>query len=193
MKNIYKVLFVLICSTTLLSAQTPMHIEYDFRVEGACGMCQTRIEKTAKEAGAISAEWDVDTKMLKVVIDESTTKISAIKYAISLAGHDNGNFITPQEIYDDLHGCCKYRPELEGQAEDTQHQDHDVENEAHENEENEEDDGVANHGHVHFVEGFIYEINDKGNKTPLIGASVKLGDTNVGTTTDLVGHFRIDN
>ncbi|MBT8234364.1 MAG: TonB-dependent receptor, partial [Bacteroidia bacterium] len=42
-------------------------------------------------------------------------------------------------------------------------------------------------------EGFIYEINDKGNKTPLIGASVKLGDTNVGTTTDLVGHFRIDN
>ena len=114
MKNILKVLSVLclLISTTPLFSQSTDDIEYEFLVQGLCGMCEDRIESVAlSKPGVKSADWDFNTMLLKVVLDESLTPISHVKYAISLAGHDNGNFIASQDVYDNLPACCQYREE----------------------------------------------------------------------------------
>ncbi|MDA8693473.1 heavy-metal-associated domain-containing protein [Saprospiraceae bacterium] len=68
-------------------------IDYTFRVEGACGMCAERIEKSAISKGkAQSATYNLQTHMLTVSIDESVTDISEVKWELAQAGHSNGSF-----------------------------------------------------------------------------------------------------
>ena len=89
-------------------------VEYSFPVEGVCGMCKDRIEGIALEEGKASAAyWDLESKVMTVSIDESETQISHIKHYLAEAGHDNGEFIAPDEVYDNLYECCKYRPEAD--------------------------------------------------------------------------------
>ena len=47
-----------------------------FKVSGNCGMCKSKIEKAAKEAGAKTAIWNVDTKMLTVFYKSSSSRLS---------------------------------------------------------------------------------------------------------------------
>jgi len=140
MKNIIKVLSVL--CLTIISTYTfsQTNIEYEFVVQGACGMCGDRIESVAKaKPGVASANWDISTMLLKVVLDESQTSISHVKYAISLAGHDNGNFIAPKEVYDELPGCCQYRADT------------------NESSESEEDDKEEVEGNINFATPVLME------------------------------------
>lgn len=90
-----------------------------FEIKGNCGMCKSRIEKTAiKMKGVKFATWNVDTKEFKAIIDERKCSINDIKKGIAEVGHDSDGFTAPQEVYDSLPQCCKYRnPE-------TQHMDH---------------------------------------------------------------------
>ena len=155
-------------------------LEYKFRVEGACGMCQDRIEKNAKKIGkAKSASWDVDSKILTVEVDESKTSVSEIKYHLAQAGHDNGDFTAPQDVYDQLHFCCKYRPD------DAQHIVEHQDGSQHEQ-------TLEEHGHVHVAEGYIYAM-ENGEKVALIGANIIFEGANEGTTTDLDGFFKLEN
>ena len=78
------------------------------KVLGNCGMCETKIEKAAKEAGATSAEWDSDTKMLTVSYSSSTTNAAKIQQAVAGVGYDTRDFRASDEVYNKLHGCCKY-------------------------------------------------------------------------------------
>lgn len=78
------------------------------KVLGNCGMCKSRIEKAAKEAGATTADWSEDTKILSVTFKEKKTSLAAIQQKIAAAGHDNGEFKTTSEVYEKLPGCCKY-------------------------------------------------------------------------------------
>lgn len=78
------------------------------KVYGNCGMCKTRIEKAAKEAGASKAEWDEDSKMLTVQFKSGKTSIEKIQQQVALVGHDTGSFKTTQSVYENLPGCCKY-------------------------------------------------------------------------------------
>jgi hypothetical protein len=79
-----------------------------FAVSGNCGMCKSRIEKAAKEAGATYALWDVDKKELTVKYSGSTTNTAKIQQQIAGAGHDNAGFKATDENYNKLPGCCKY-------------------------------------------------------------------------------------
>ena len=79
-----------------------------FFVNGECGMCKTRIESTAKKAGADSAEWDADTKMLNLQFDPAKTSADKILKQIADVGHDNELYKTTQSVYDALPGCCHY-------------------------------------------------------------------------------------
>ena len=79
-----------------------------FRVSGNCGMCKTKIEKAAKEAGAKDASWNVDTKELTVTYKSSSTNTAKIQQKIADVGYDNVGFKTTTAAYDKLHGCCKY-------------------------------------------------------------------------------------
>lgn len=78
------------------------------KVHGNCGMCENKIEKAAISAGASTAEWDSDSKMLKVSYSTSTTNAAKIQQAIAGVGYDTRDFRATDESYDKLHGCCKY-------------------------------------------------------------------------------------
>jgi Cu(I)/Ag(I) efflux system membrane fusion protein len=81
-----------------------------FRVSGNCEMCKDRIETAAKSVkGVISATWNMYTKMANVEFDQSVTTLDAIQKAIATAGHDNGKYLAPDEVYSKLPDCCLFR------------------------------------------------------------------------------------
>lgn len=80
----------------------------NYTVQGACGMCKTRIETNAKKAGATTAEWNSETQKLSVEFDQSNTSKEKILKKIADAGHDNEKFKTSDAIYKNLPGCCHY-------------------------------------------------------------------------------------
>ena len=94
-----------IMSIFAVQAQTTTDV---FNVSGNCGMCKSRIEAAAKEAGASSASWDADSKKLKVSFDAGTTSSSKIQEKVASVGHDNVGFKASEEAYNKLHACCKY-------------------------------------------------------------------------------------
>ncbi|MEO5945869.1 MAG: heavy-metal-associated domain-containing protein [Chitinophagaceae bacterium] len=79
-----------------------------FKVSGNCGMCKSKIEKTAKDAGATEASWDEDTKNLTVTYSSSSTNTAKIQQKIAKVGYDNAGFKSSMEDYNKLPGCCKY-------------------------------------------------------------------------------------
>jgi periplasmic mercuric ion binding protein len=77
-------------------------------VSGNCGMCKTTIEKAAKKAGASSASWSADTKVLTITYSNSTTNAAKIQQGISAAGYDTRDFKTTDAAYNKLPACCQY-------------------------------------------------------------------------------------
>jgi hypothetical protein len=82
--------------------------ESQIQVWGNCGMCKSRIEKAAKTAGATTAVWDEDTKMLTVKYAAAKTNSTKIQKQVAAVGHDTKDFTAPEDVYANLHGCCKY-------------------------------------------------------------------------------------
>ncbi|MEO7925023.1 MAG: heavy-metal-associated domain-containing protein [Chitinophagaceae bacterium] len=79
-----------------------------FKVSGNCGMCKSKIEKAAKEAGAKSASWDADSKQLTITYKTSSTNTAKIQEKIAGVGYDNAGAKATDDTYNKLHGCCKY-------------------------------------------------------------------------------------
>jgi len=80
------------------------------KVEGLCGMCKTRIEKTAKDVdGVTKAAWNKDTKVLTFEYDAAKVKPAAVSKALAAVGHDTETDKADDKVYDALPGCCKYR------------------------------------------------------------------------------------
>jgi len=77
-------------------------------VSGNCGMCKSKIEKAAKDAGVKEANWDVDAKVLTVTYKSSSTNAAKIQQAVAAAGYDTRDVKTTEEAYGKLHGCCQY-------------------------------------------------------------------------------------
>jgi copper chaperone CopZ len=79
-------------------------------VSGNCDLCKARIETAAKSiTGVTSAEWIAETKKLHVQFDGAKTNLDAIQKAIAKVGHDTEKYKAPDEVYNALPGCCKYR------------------------------------------------------------------------------------
>lgn len=95
-------------NVTELSEESKVVVK-DIFVAGNCGMCQARIEKTAKNInGVVSASWDKDNKMLKLEFDSSQTSIGEVSDAIAKSGHDTKYSKADEEVYNELPGCCQY-------------------------------------------------------------------------------------
>ncbi len=77
------------------------------KVSGNCGMCKSSIEKAAKTAGATTANWDMDAKLLTLIFD-GKTNLDKIESAIAAIGYDTEHKTATQASYDALHECCKY-------------------------------------------------------------------------------------
>ena len=85
-------------------------VEATLTVEGACGMCTTRIEKVSKEVkGVFSAKYDLETMKLLVKYDAKKTNSTTIAKALAAVGHDSENIKADDAVYNALPGCCKYR------------------------------------------------------------------------------------
>lgn len=106
MKN----LFILLCC--MAAAQVGMaqsSITETFRVYGNCGMCKKKIEGSLKDATSVSvASWDMDAKMMTVTFDPKAITLDDIKSRIAAVGYDSDTHRAKDEVYNNLHGCCKY-------------------------------------------------------------------------------------
>jgi hypothetical protein len=92
-----------------VSAQTKAGLQKEtVKVYGNCEMCQSKIEKAAKSAGAATASWDVDSKVLAVSYNASKSSVAKIEKAVAAAGYDTEHEATTENAYDKLPGCCKY-------------------------------------------------------------------------------------
>ncbi|MCW0481896.1 heavy-metal-associated domain-containing protein [Gaoshiqia sediminis] len=80
-----------------------------FKVYGNCSMCEKRIEKAASSVEGVSkADWNKETKLIEVTLDDSKTDMHKVHMAISNAGHDTDLHQAKDEVYNKLPGCCKY-------------------------------------------------------------------------------------
>ncbi|MCL6266247.1 heavy-metal-associated domain-containing protein [Flagellimonas myxillae] len=81
-----------------------------FEVKGNCWMCKNRIEKTAiKMKGVKFASWNSESKVFKAIIDERKCTVADVQEKIASVGHDSGEYVAPEEVYQNLPTCCKYR------------------------------------------------------------------------------------
>jgi len=98
---------VLLFTVFSLSAQEGK--KEKFVVAGNCGMCETRIEKAAKEVeGVTEADWNKETKMLEVTFSGDEADVKAVQKAVATVGHDTEAFKAEDSVYDKLPACCKY-------------------------------------------------------------------------------------
>jgi outer membrane receptor for ferrienterochelin and colicins len=106
MTTIHKTIaIVLFLFSTIIYAQTT---KTEAWVNGDCGMCKDRIEKTAKKNGATQALWNDETKMLQLEFDAAKTSLDTILEKIAVVGHDNEKYKAKDEVYAKLSGCCHY-------------------------------------------------------------------------------------
>lgn len=72
-------------------------------------MCEERIENALSVKGVKYADWDLKTKVVKVVYKESKINESQLHALLTEAGHDTDARKATDEEYDQVHNCCKYR------------------------------------------------------------------------------------
>ena len=106
---------LLIAAALLLTvAANARVVEKTYTVRGHCGMCKNRIETVAKGFEGVQAvAYDLQAQRLTLTYETRQVKPKTVLKAIAAIGYDADRFKAPQEAYDRLEGCCKYR-EIDG-------------------------------------------------------------------------------
>ncbi|WP_394759783.1 DUF3347 domain-containing protein [Flavobacterium sp.] len=78
------------------------------KVYGNCGMCETKIEKAGNVKNVASVDWNQDTGMATITYNTTKTNKDEILKRIALVGYDSDSFLAPDDVYNNLHGCCQY-------------------------------------------------------------------------------------
>lgn len=78
------------------------------KIYGNCGMCEKTIEKVGNLKDIAKIDWNVDTKMATITYDTKKTNQDEILKRIALSGYDSDKFLAPDDVYNNLHGCCQY-------------------------------------------------------------------------------------
>lgn len=97
--------FVLLAIANVGFAQTQTET---IKVSGECGTCKKKIEKAAKTAGASYAMWNVDSKILTIKYNSTSTNKTKIEQSVANAGYDTEDLKASDEAYNNLDGCCQY-------------------------------------------------------------------------------------
>ncbi len=106
-KTFHLTIIIIFLSLTTVFGQSKTT---EFKVYGSCGMCKSRIEKTAKSVEGVSkAEWDKKTQLLEITYDESKTNVDQVQVSLAKVGHDTDKHKAKEETYNALPGCCKYK------------------------------------------------------------------------------------
>ncbi|HIG89647.1 MAG: cation transporter [Flavobacteriaceae bacterium] len=107
MKNILFALIVL--SYSSIFSQTQIET---FFVNGVCGMCKDRIEKSCiKVEGIKMVNWNLDNRQIKVIYNKKKIDLPQIHSFIASMGHDTDMITASEKSYNSLDECCKYRDE----------------------------------------------------------------------------------
>ncbi len=100
---------VILCSIFSFNNSSAQSVNNEtIKVWGNCGMCKTKIEKAAKSAGATMANWNEESKELKVSYAVNKTSGDKIQQAVAAVGYDTEDFTAENKVYEKLHGCCQY-------------------------------------------------------------------------------------
>lgn len=78
------------------------------KIYGNCGMCETKIEKAGNIKKIANVDWNQETQMATLTYDATKTNRDEILKRIALVGYDSDKFLAPDEVYNNLHGCCQY-------------------------------------------------------------------------------------
>jgi len=134
-------------------------------VNGACGMCKTRIEKSALSIrGVESASWDAKSLQLTLKVDSNKFKSKKLHYRIASVGHDTKEMLAPDPVYEALPTCCKYRDPNNPHFQELR--------------------GTQ-------VTGQVFETVKQGEKRALLAANVYWAGTVSGTITGEDGRFAL--
>lgn len=188
MKNI--ILLVLsLCAYHSSGAQQSIAADTSivFRVEGACGMCEERIEAAAAIKGVTKADWDVDSKLITVTYQPGKVKPSKIRQKIAAVGHDVGDLKANISVYNSLPDCCHYRDLEKASCEEDEKENETVNTDSL----LQVAGSLKTSSHESFIKGLVVQTNRKGQFIPLAGASVVWLQSGSGTQTDEHGSFRL--
>lgn len=94
--------------STAINAQIKNSKTETVKVYGNCGMCETKIEKAGTIKKIASVDWNKDTQMATLTYDAKKTNQDEILKRIALVGYDSDKFLAPDDVYNNLHGCCQY-------------------------------------------------------------------------------------
>jgi mercuric ion binding protein len=110
MKNVFIIVMLTILGFSAQAQEKKnKNAKFTIEVNGNCEQCKKRIEKAAYTVtGVKSAVWDIESHQLSLIINEEKTTVLDVKKAIAKVGHDTEDVKTTQEIYENLHSCCKY-------------------------------------------------------------------------------------
>lgn len=104
---IFTVFFLFITNCSI--SQTKSEVIF---VDGVCGMCEKRIESNCLATKGVKlADWNKESKMLKVIYNEKKISLDEIHKKIASIGHDTNLETASEEAYNNLYMCCKYRDE----------------------------------------------------------------------------------
>ncbi|MDW8295655.1 MAG: heavy metal-associated domain-containing protein [Raineya sp.] len=82
--------------------------EVQIKTSAICGMCKKKIEKDLSyEKGVVSADLNVETKIVTVKYNPKKTNVTKIKKAINKAGYDADELPANPKAYKKLPECCK--------------------------------------------------------------------------------------
>lgn len=108
MKQLLSLVTIALLSITTTFAQIKNSTTETVKVYGNCGMCKTKIEKAGTQKNLSKTVWDEETAMATITYDAKKTNKDAVLKKIALVGYDSDNFLAPDAVYNNLHGCCKY-------------------------------------------------------------------------------------
>lgn len=109
-KSISNILLVitLLLSFTACQAQIKNVKIETVKIYGNCEMCKKVIEKAGNLKKVAKVDWNADTKMATITYDTKKTNQDAILKRIALSGYDSDKFLAPENVYNNLPGCCQY-------------------------------------------------------------------------------------
>ena len=99
--------FLLIAVANMYSQKGETKTE-SFKVYGNCEMCKKTIEKAGNKKKISKVVWNTDTKIATITYNSLKTNPDEILKRIALVGYDNNKYLAPDDVYANLHGCCKY-------------------------------------------------------------------------------------
>jgi len=95
------------CSATLFAQSKTDTV----KVWGNCDDCKETIEKAAKEAGAVSADWNMDNYLLVINYAADKTSMLDIEKSVAAVGYDTQDVKADDAAYKKLPKCCRYKRE----------------------------------------------------------------------------------